>query len=78
MTVAKSLPTQVTVHLYQMLGWLAWMVLLLSIARMIFVGGLLAVRIYRDEAIEGLIGALLAAALTGSAGGIALALFPTR
>lgn len=65
-------------YLTPMLGWLAWMVLLLCIARTILLAGLLAIRIYRDEAIEGFIGALLAAALIGSASGLAVALFPTH
>ncbi|MFE2997390.1 hypothetical protein ACFXG4_20540 [Nocardia sp. NPDC059246] len=78
MVVAKSLPPEVTIHLYPMLGWLAWMVLLLSIARTVFLAWLLAIRIYRDEAVEGIIGALLAAVLVGSASGLAAALFPTH
>ncbi|MFB7718215.1 MULTISPECIES: hypothetical protein [unclassified Nocardia] len=75
---AKSLPPQVTQYLYPLLGWLAWMVLLLCIARAIYLAGLLAIRLYRDEAIEGFAGALLAAVLVGSASGIAAALFPTH
>lgn len=75
---AKSLPPQVTQYLYPLLGWLAWMVLLLCIARAIYLAGLLAMRLYRDEAIEGFAGALLAAVLVGSASGIAAALFPTH
>ncbi|MRH92955.1 hypothetical protein GFY24_37005 [Nocardia sp. SYP-A9097] len=75
---AKSLPPQVTQYLYPLLGWLAWMVLLLCIARTIYLAGLLAIRLYREEAVEGFAGALLAAALIGSASGIAAALFPTH
>ncbi|MCU1641734.1 hypothetical protein [Nocardia sp.] len=75
---AKSLPPQVTQYLYPLLGYLAWMVLLLCIARTIYLAGLLAIRIYREEAIEGFAGALLAAVLIGSASGIATALFPTH
>ncbi|MFE3228576.1 hypothetical protein [Nocardia sp. NPDC059228] len=78
MVSAKSLPPQVTQYLYPMLGWLAWMVLLVCIARTIFLAGLLGIRVYRDEATEGLAGSLLAAALVGSASGIAAALFPTH
>ncbi|MGV9678770.1 hypothetical protein ACWDSJ_26100 [Nocardia sp. NPDC003482] len=75
---AKPLPPTVTGPLTQLLGWLAWLVLLLCIARAIWVAGQLTVRMYRDEAIEGLVGALLAAALVGSASGIAAALLPTH
>lgn len=60
----------------QLLGYLCWFVLLLCIGRAIWVGGLLAVRLYREESIEGLTGALLAAALTGSASSIALTVLP--
>lgn len=75
---AKSLPPEVTRYLSTLLGWLAWMVLLLCIARTIYLAALLAIRLYREEAAEGLVGALLAALLVGSASGIAAALFPTH
>ncbi|WP_280335705.1 hypothetical protein [Nocardia wallacei] len=75
---AKPLPATVTGPLIQLLGWLAWLVLLLCIARAIWVAGLLAVRLYRDEAVEGLAAALSGAVLIGSASGIAAALIPTR
>lgn len=71
----KPLPDTVLTPIIQLLGWLAWFVLLLCIARAIWVGGLLAIRVYREESIEGLIGALLAAALLGSASGLAAALY---
>ncbi|MEV6096186.1 hypothetical protein [Nocardia sp. NPDC051981] len=78
MALAKSLPPQVTQYLTPMLGWLAWIVLLLCIARTIFLAGLLGIRIYREEATEGLAGSLLAAVLVGSASGIAAAIYPTH
>ncbi|WP_216918062.1 hypothetical protein [Nocardia noduli] len=74
---AKQLPTQVLSPLTQLLGYLAWCVLLLCIARAVWVGGLLAIRSYREESIEGLIGALLGAALLGSASSLALAVLPS-
>ncbi|MFD4351563.1 hypothetical protein ACFWPX_03340 [Nocardia sp. NPDC058518] len=61
----------------QLVNWLAWFVLLICIARVIWVGGQLAIRIYREEAIEGFIGSLVAAALLGSAGALAIAILPT-
>ncbi|MET7772090.1 hypothetical protein [Nocardia sp. NPDC005366] len=70
------LPPQVLQPLVQLLGYLAWCVLLLCIARTIWVGGLLAIRTYREESVEGLIGALLGAALLGSASSLALAVIP--
>ncbi|WP_433664641.1 hypothetical protein ACQPW1_22380 [Nocardia sp. CA-128927] len=73
----KRLPDDVVTPITQLLGWLAWIVLLLCIGRAIWVGGLLAVRIYREESIEGLVGALLGAVLLGSAGGLAAALYST-
>ncbi|WP_158682425.1 hypothetical protein [Nocardia cyriacigeorgica] len=73
MSNPKPLPPQVTSPLMQLIGYLAWFVLLLCIARAIWVAGLLAVRAYRDESIEGLLGALVAAALGGSASAIAIA-----
>ena len=73
---AKQVPTQVLSPLTQLLGYLAWCVLLLCIARAVWVGGLLAIRSYREESIEGLIGALLGAALLGSASSLALAVLP--
>ncbi|MCC3328250.1 hypothetical protein [Nocardia abscessus] len=74
--IAKPLPAQVLSPLTQLLGWLAWFVLLLCIARAVWVGGLLAIRLYRDEAVEGLAGALLGAVLIGSASSLALAVLP--
>ncbi|WP_280464798.1 hypothetical protein [Nocardia brasiliensis] len=73
----KPLPGDVLSPLTQLLGYLAWFVLLICIARAIWVGGLLVVRLYREEAVEGLIGSLLAAALAGSASAIAIAVFAT-
>ncbi|MGW4369205.1 hypothetical protein ACWEKT_26520 [Nocardia takedensis] len=70
------LPRQVLEPLVQLLGYLAWCVLLLCIGRAIWVGGLLAIRTYREESVEGLIGALLGAALLGSASSLALAVIP--
>ncbi|MEU6559259.1 hypothetical protein [Nocardia nova] len=77
MTAARMDPA-VTSALTQMLGWLAWLVLLVAIARTLWIGWQLAWRTHRDEAIEGLAGALLAAILVGSASAIAAALFPTH
>jgi hypothetical protein len=77
MLTAKPLPPQVLSPLTQLLGWLAWFVLLLCIARAVWVGGLLAIRLYREEAVEGLVGALAAAVLLGSASSLALAVLPT-
>ncbi|UGT70814.1 hypothetical protein LTT66_11950 [Nocardia gipuzkoensis] len=74
--IAKPLPVQVLSPLTQLLGWLAWFVLLLCIARTVWVGGLLVVRLYRDEAVEGLVGALFGAVLLGSASSLALAVLP--
>lgn len=74
---AKPLPSQVLSPLTQLVNWLAWFVLLLCIARAIWVGGQLAIRIYREEAIEGFIGSLVAAALLGSASALAIAILPT-
>ncbi|SUE28919.1 Uncharacterised protein [Nocardia farcinica] len=74
--IAAPLPAQVTTPLTQLLGWLAWFVLLVCIARAIWVGGQLAIRMYREESVEGLLGALLGAALLGSASSIALAVLP--
>ena len=78
MVVAKSLPPQLTQYLTPMLGWLAWIGLRLCIARTIFLAGLLGIRLYREEATEGLAGSLLAAVLVGSASGIAAAIYPTH
>ncbi|MGW5922175.1 hypothetical protein ACWFPY_24560 [Nocardia fluminea] len=75
--IAKPLPSQVLSPLTQLVNWLAWFVLLLCIARAIWVGGQLAIRIYREEAIEGFIGSLVAAALLGSASALAIAILPT-
>ncbi|WP_249645224.1 hypothetical protein [Nocardia sputi] len=77
MLTAKPLPAQVLSPLTQLLGWLAWFVLLLCIARAVWVGGLLAIRLYREEAVEGLVGALAAAVLLGSASSLAIAVLPT-
>lgn len=74
---AKPLPSQVLSPLTQLVNWLAWFVLLLCIARAIWVGGQLAIRIYREEAIEGFIGSLVAAAFLGSASALAIAILPT-
>ncbi|WP_329410792.1 hypothetical protein OG563_00380 [Nocardia vinacea] len=74
--IAKPLPAQVLSPLTQLLGWLAWFVLLLCIARAVWVGGLLAIRMYREEAVEGLLGALLGAVLLGAASSIAIAVLP--
>lgn len=74
--IAKPLPVQVLSPLTQLLGWLAWFVLLLCIARAVWVGGLLAIRMYREEAVEGLLGALLGAVLLGAASSIAIAVLP--
>lgn len=71
---AAQLPASVTGPLLQLLGWLAWLVTLLCIARVIWCAGLLALDSYRGEATEGLIGALIAGALTGSASTVAAAL----
>lgn len=74
---AEPLPAQVLAPLTQLVNWLAWFVLLLCVARATFVGGQLALRIYREEAIEGFIGSLAAAALLGSASALAIAILPT-
>ncbi|MET8778997.1 hypothetical protein ABZV58_28675 [Nocardia sp. NPDC004654] len=76
MVIAEPLPAQVLSPLTQLLGWLAWLVLLLCIARAVWVAGLLAIRSYREESLEGLLGALLGAALLGAASSIALAVLP--
>ncbi|MFI6217032.1 hypothetical protein ACIBCD_33960 [Nocardia brasiliensis] len=75
--IAKPLPVDVLSPLTLLLSYLAWFVLLICIARAIWAGGLLAIRLYRDEAVEGLIGSLLAAALAGSASAIAIKVLPT-
>lgn len=75
--IAKPIPVQVLSPLTQLLGYLMWFVLLLCIARAVWVGGLLAIRIYREESVEGLLGALLGAALLGSASTIAITVLPT-
>ncbi|WP_435592132.1 hypothetical protein [Nocardia sp. bgisy118] len=76
MVIAEPLPAQVLSPLTQLLGWLAWLVLLLCIGRAVWVAGLLAIRSYREEGVEGLLGALLGAALLGAASSIALAVLP--
>ncbi|MFD3706166.1 hypothetical protein ACFWUP_23755 [Nocardia sp. NPDC058658] len=73
---AKTLPAQVLSPLTQLLGWLAWIVLLLCVARAIWVGGQLAIRLYREEAVEGLIASLTAAVFVGSASALAVAIIP--
>ncbi|MFI6779198.1 hypothetical protein [Nocardia sp. NPDC050412] len=75
--IAKPLPAQVLSPLTQLLGYLMWFVLLLCIARAVWVGGLLAIRMYREESVEGLLGALLGAALLGSASSLAITVLPT-
>ncbi|MGW6332193.1 hypothetical protein [Nocardia rhamnosiphila] len=75
--LADPLPAQVLSPLTLLLGYLAWLVLLLCIARLIWVAGLLAIRMHREESLEGLIGAFAAAALVGSASSIAIAVLPT-
>ncbi|WP_063043330.1 hypothetical protein [Nocardia pseudovaccinii] len=75
--IAKPLPAQVLSPLTQLLGYLMWFVLLLCIARAVWVGGLLAIRMYREEGVEGLLGALLGAALLGAASSIAITVLPT-
>ncbi|WP_194817929.1 hypothetical protein [Nocardia sp. XZ_19_385] len=75
---AKPLPASVTDPLVQLLQWLAWLVLALCVARAVWLGGLLAVRIYREESVEGLFGTVAAAALLASAGGLAAAIVATR
>ncbi|MEV6338736.1 hypothetical protein AB0M12_28940 [Nocardia vinacea] len=75
--IAKPIPAQVLSPLTQLLGYLMWFVLLLCIARAVWVGGLLAIRMYREESVEGLLGALLGAALLGSASSIAITVLPT-
>ncbi|MEU4413332.1 MULTISPECIES: hypothetical protein [Nocardia] len=75
--IAEPLPAQVLAPLTQLVNWLAWFVLLLCVGRATFVGGQLALRIYREEAIEGFIGSLAAAALLGSASALAIAILPT-
>ncbi|WP_107657533.1 hypothetical protein [Nocardia suismassiliense] len=74
---AKNLPPDVLSPLTLLLGYLAWFVLLICITRAIWVGGQLAVRLHREEAIEGLLGSLVGAALVGSASAIAVAVIPT-
>lgn len=75
MVIAAQLPDSVTTPLMQLLGWLGWLVALLCIARAMWCGGLLALHAHRGEATEGLIAALLAAVLLGSAGALAAALY---
>jgi hypothetical protein len=71
---ARPLPPTVTAPLLQLLGWTAWLAILVGITRIIWAGALLAIRIYREEAIEGLIAALLGGVVVASAGLIAAAL----
>ncbi|MGF6885938.1 hypothetical protein ABIA39_007549 [Nocardia sp. GAS34] len=73
----KPLPATVTDLIMTLLSWLDWIVLLLCIARLIWVGAQLLMRLYRDEAIEGAIGSGLAAFLLGAASAIAAAVLPT-
>lgn len=77
MVLGANLPADVLSPLTQLLGYLAWCVLLLCIARTIWVGALLAIRVYREESLEGLLGALLGAALLGMASSLALAVLPS-
>jgi hypothetical protein len=74
--LAVPLPADVLSPLTQLLGYLAWCVLLLCIARTIWVGGLLGIRLYREESLEGLAGALLGATLLAMASSLALAVLP--
>ncbi|WP_157186608.1 hypothetical protein [Nocardia jiangxiensis] len=64
-----------TEPIYQLLGWLGWLVLLLCASRIIWAGALLIVRSHRGESVEGLLGALLGGVIVGSAGLIAGALY---
>lgn len=72
------LPGLVQQELATLLSWLDWIVLLLCVARLVWIGGQLAVRLYRDEAVEGLLGSLIAVTLLGAAGGFARALLPSQ
>ncbi|WP_067837266.1 hypothetical protein [Nocardia lijiangensis] len=76
MVIAEPLPPQVISPLTQVLSWFAWLVMLLCVARAVWVGGLLAIRSYREESLEGLLGALLGAAVLGAASSIAIAVLP--
>ncbi len=73
--LAAALPADVSAPLLQLLGWLGWLVALLCVARVIWCAGLLGLHHYRGENTEGLIGALLAGVLLGSAGTVAGALY---
>ncbi|MBY8862041.1 hypothetical protein K7711_36580 [Nocardia sp. CA2R105] len=73
---SKPLPPAVMQELLTLLDWLDWSVLTLCTARAIWVGSQLAIRWYRHEAIEGLSGAMLAAALLGGAAALAQYLLP--
>ncbi|MBF6216309.1 hypothetical protein IU487_35555 [Nocardia puris] len=66
-----NLPAAVLDPITQLLGWLAWLVMLVCIGRVVWIGGALAVRAYRDEAVEGFAGSLVGAVLVGSASGVA-------
>lgn len=71
----KPLPGNVTEPLYELLGWLGWLVLALCTSRIIWAAALLVVRSHREESIEGLVGALAGGVIVGSAGLIAGALY---
>ncbi|MGW4370355.1 hypothetical protein ACWEKT_32390 [Nocardia takedensis] len=74
--LALPLPANVVSPLTQLLGWLAWCVLVLCIARAVWIGALLGIRSYREESLEGLLGALLGAVLLGMASSLAVAVLP--
>ena len=74
----RPLPATVTSELMTLLSWLDWMVLAVCVARLVWVAGQLALRWYRDEAIEGLAGSFTAGILLGAAGLIARELLPER
>ena len=74
--LALPLPADVISPLTQLLGYLAWCVLVLCIARAIWIGALLGIRAYREESLEGLVGALLGAVLLGMASSLAVAVLP--
>ncbi|MBY8858604.1 hypothetical protein K7711_19150 [Nocardia sp. CA2R105] len=75
---SRPLPGPVLQEVTTLLSWLDWIVLLLCVARLVWIGGQLAVRLYREEAIEGLLGSLLAVTMLGAAGGFARALLPVQ
>ena len=75
---AKNLPPEVLSPLVQLLQWMAWLVLALCTGRAVWLGGLLWARMYREESVEGLLASIAAAALVGSASGLAAAIISTR